>query len=333
MMELNPREALRNNVIGTWRVAAAAGRHRVEKFVLVSTDKAVEPVNIMGATKRAAELVVMELQSAYPNTVFGAVRFGNVLGSAGSVIPIFKRQLEEGKPLTVTHPEVTRYFMTIPEAAQLVLQAALLPELRGRIAMLEMGEPVRILDLARTLVRLSGGGRAEESIVFTGLRPGEKLHEELVAPGEHASPTAVSKVLMLHPDAARGPAVIERLVHWDRLLWMGDTDPVMDDLFHVVPDRRRHSTGGTRRKTDRVPLDRARSTGLHDDGARERQLDDVATLLFDVASDLDSIHASRRGQPHLIALDGAGSPAEDLFTEEAARRQAVSRAALRVRAQ
>jgi FlaA1/EpsC-like NDP-sugar epimerase len=250
MMESNAREALRNNVIGTWRVAAAAGRHRVEKFVLVSTDKAVQPVNIMGATKRAAELVVMELQNAYPDTVFGAVRFGNVLGSAGSVIPVFKRQLEEGKPLTVTHPDVTRYFMTIPEASQLVLQASLLPELRGRIAMLEMGEPVRILDLARTLVRLSGGGRADDSIVFTGLRPGEKLHEELVAPGERATPTAVPKVRILHPEAARSRGVVQRLPRWDRLLWLGETDPVVADLFRVVPERRRRMDPGSRRKTD-----------------------------------------------------------------------------------
>jgi FlaA1/EpsC-like NDP-sugar epimerase len=252
MMESNAREAIRNNVIGTWRVAAAAGRHRVEKFVLVSTDKAVRPVNIMGATKHAAELVVMELQEAYPDTAFGVVRFGNVLGSAGSVIPVFKRQLEEGKPLTVTHPEVTRYFMTIPEAAQLVLQASLLPELKGRIAMLEMGEPVRILDLARTLVRLSGGGRVDESIVFTGLRPGEKMHEELVAPGEQASATSISKVSILEPEAAPHLRVVPRLPRWDRMLWLGESDEVVADMFQVVPERRTRFSAGSRRKSDFV---------------------------------------------------------------------------------
>jgi FlaA1/EpsC-like NDP-sugar epimerase len=253
MMESNAAEAIRNNVIGTWRVAEAAGRHHAEKFVLVSTDKAVQPVNIMGATKRTAELVVMELQEAYPDTLFGAVRFGNVLGSAGSVIPVFKRQLEEGKPLTVTHPDVTRYFMTIPEAAQLVLQASLLPELRGRIAMLEMGQPVRILDLARTLLRLSGGSRVEDSIVFIGLRPGEKLHEQLIAPGEEATPTSISKVHILRPDASRSLGVLGRMQGWERLLWLGQTDPVVAELFSVVPERRKNRAEGWRRKSDDAP--------------------------------------------------------------------------------
>ena len=253
MMESNAREAIRNNVIGTWRVAAAAGRHHVQKCILVSTDKAVRPVNIMGATKRAAELVVMELQEAYPATSYGVVRFGNVLGSAGSVIPVFKRQLEEKKPLTVTHPEVTRYFMTIPEAAQLVLQASLLFELKGRIAMLEMGEPVRILELARTLVRLSGGGRADDAIVFTGLRPGEKLHEELVAPGEKANPTSIPKVKILDPEPARSLKVVPRLPGWDRMLWLGDSDAVITDLFQVVPERRKRTAVGLRRKSDQEP--------------------------------------------------------------------------------
>ncbi|MGH7505754.1 MAG: polysaccharide biosynthesis protein, partial [Longimicrobiales bacterium] len=148
MMELNVREALRNNVLGTRRVAEAAGRFAAEKLVLVSSDKAVRPTSVMGASKRLSELVILELQSRFPKTAFAAVRFGNVLGSAGSVIAIFREQIENGKPLTVTHPEATRYFMTIPEAVQLILQTSLLPEVRGRIAMLEMGEPVRILDLA-----------------------------------------------------------------------------------------------------------------------------------------------------------------------------------------
>lgn len=236
MMESNEREALRNNIIGTWRVAAAAGRHGAEKVVLVSTDKAVRPANVMGATKRVAEIVILELQEAYPQTVFGAVRFGNVLGSAGSVVPIFKRLLEEGKPLTVTDAEITRYFMTIPEAAQLVLQASLLPELRGCIAMLDMGSPIRILDLARTLIRLSGGGRGREPIVFTGLRPGEKLHEELVAPEEQASPTRIPKVNILQPNRAVRHGVLARIGEWDRLLAAWQPDAVMGELLEMVPE-------------------------------------------------------------------------------------------------
>ncbi len=194
MMETNRREAVRNNVLGTWRVADAAGRHGAAKFVLVSTDKAVRPVSVMGATKRLAEVVVLELQEQYRATAFAAVRFGNVLGSAGSVLPIFKRQLEQGRQLTVTHPDVTRYFMTIPEAVQLILVASLMPEVRGHIAMLEMGQPVKILDLARNLLDLSGIRHGDGRIVYTGLRPGERLHEELVAPDEITEETAHPKV-------------------------------------------------------------------------------------------------------------------------------------------
>jgi FlaA1/EpsC-like NDP-sugar epimerase len=219
MMECNPREAVRNNVIGTWRVAEAAGRHGVEKFVLVSTDKAVRPVSVMGASKRLAELVVLEMQEQYPETTFAAVRFGNVLGSAGSVIPIFKMQIAAGKPLTVTHPEATRYFMTIPEAVQLILQASLLPEVVGSIAMLEMGEPVRIADLARNLLELSdvrdGSGN---HIVYTGLRPGERLHEELIAPNEETVPTAHAKVRIVRSNNGSGKPLIAALDGWERAL-------------------------------------------------------------------------------------------------------------------
>ena len=198
VMEDNAREAVRNNVIGTMRVADAAGRHGAAKFVLVSTDKAAQPANVMGTTKRLAEMLVLELQQRYAPTMFTAVRFGNVLGSNGSVIPIFEKQLRAGKPLTVTHPEATRYFMTITEAVQLILQSSLLPELAGNIAVLEMGEPVRIVELAENMLRLSGvPHRNGDSIVFTGLRPGEKLHEELVAPDEESLPTAVPKVSLI----------------------------------------------------------------------------------------------------------------------------------------
>ena len=198
MLEENAYEAARNNVFGTWRIGEAAGRHRCAKVVLISTDKAVQPVSTMGASKRLSEIVMLELQAQFPDTTFSAVRFGNVLGSSGSVLPIFRRQLAEGRPLTVTHPEVTRYFMTIPEAVQLVLLASLLKDIKGRIAMLEMGEPVRIVDLARNLLELSGMRHSDGHIVYTGLRPGERLHEELLAPDERTVPTLHPKVRVIH---------------------------------------------------------------------------------------------------------------------------------------
>ena len=237
MMESNEREALRNNVIGTWRIAEAAGRNGVERFVLISTDKAVRPANVMGATKRLAEIVILELQDEFSDTAFGAVRFGNVLGSAGSVIPVFKKQLEQGKPLTVTHEDVTRYFMTIPEASQLVLQASLLPELRGRIAMLEMGKPVKIIDLAQSLIRLSGGGQGLDRIIVTGLRPGEKLHEELVAPQERVFPTRVPKVNILEPGPrAQDHGLLQRIGLWDHQLAVWNLRPVVNQLREIVPE-------------------------------------------------------------------------------------------------
>ena len=197
MLEENAYEAARNNVFGTWRIGDAAGRHGAAKVVLISTDKAVRPVSTMGASKRLAEIVMLELQEQYPGTTFASVRFGNVLGSSGSVLPIFRRQLAEGRPLTVTHPEVTRYFMTIPEAVQLVLLASLQSDVRGRIAMLEMGEPMRIVDLARNLLELSGMRHSDNHIVYTGLRAGERLHEKLVAPDEQAISTTHPKVRVI----------------------------------------------------------------------------------------------------------------------------------------
>lgn len=215
MMEDSPREAVRNNVLGTLHVARAAGRHGAAEFVLVSTDKAVNPANVMGASKRLAELVVLELQQLYAETTYCAVRFGNVLGSQGSVIPIFKNQLKAGKPLTVTHPEATRFFMTIPEAVQLILQASLLPQIRGQIVMLDMGEPVRIMDLAENLLRLSGANNSGEgSVVITGLRPGEKLHEELVAADEETIPTGIDKLRILRYGNGKVADLLDRVVAW-----------------------------------------------------------------------------------------------------------------------
>ncbi|MFN3913813.1 MAG: polysaccharide biosynthesis protein [Aquabacterium sp.] len=180
--------ALRNNTWGTYLAAQAAAAHGVQRFVLISTDKAVNPTNVMGATKRAAEMVLSHWAARAPGTRFTAVRFGNVLGSSGSVIPKFKEQIAKGGPVTVTHPEITRYFMTIPEAAQLVLQSAALAE-TGQVFVMDMGESVKIVDLARKLIHLSGHTEAEIPIVFCGLRPGEKLYEELLADADTTLPT------------------------------------------------------------------------------------------------------------------------------------------------
>lgn len=207
MEQENACQALLNNVLGTYVLAQVAIRFAVEKFVLVSTDKAVNPVSVMGATKRLAEMVCQAWQqsiskpAANPDnpshsTCFVMVRFGNVLGSTGSVIPKFREQIARGGPITITHPEITRYFMSIPEAAQLVLQAGLMGGVRGggEIFVLDMGDPVKIVDLANVMIRLSGLNEEDIRIVYTGLRPGEKLHEELLSANENTLPTPHQKV-------------------------------------------------------------------------------------------------------------------------------------------
>ena len=211
MEEGNAWAALRNNTLGTWQAATAAAESGAERFVLISTDKAVNPTNVMGATKRAAEMVVSHLAAQHSGTRFMAVRFGNVLGSSGSVIPKFKEQIERGGPVTVTHPEIIRYFMTIPEAARLVLQAAAIGD-SGQVMVLDMGEPVKIVDLARQLIRLSGHTEDEIGIEFSGLRPGEKLYEELLADADATLPTPVPRLRLARLNET--PQGIEELVRW-----------------------------------------------------------------------------------------------------------------------
>jgi len=235
MEEVNAWEAVQNNVLGTCVLATAAERAGVEQFVLISTDKAVNPGNVMGASKRLAEMVCQGLQREV-GLRYVMVRFGNVLGSAGSVIPKFRQQIAEGGPVTVTHPEITRYFMSIPESAQLVLQAGAMGH-GGEIFVLDMGEPVRIVDLAREMIRLSGLRDGEIEIVFTGLRAGEKLYEEVLADGERTLPTPHPKLRIAR---ARGvaPDWLPRLTEW-----LERTQPLTDDevraaLARFVPEYR-----------------------------------------------------------------------------------------------
>jgi len=235
LMEVDPGEAIKNNVVGTRNVAQAADKYGVRNFVMISTDKAVNPTSILGSTKRLAEMSIQCL-NARSQTDFVTVRFGNVLGSNGSVIPIFKEQIARGGPVTVTHPEMRRYFMTIPEAAQLVLQAASMGK-GGEIFVLDMGEPVKIVDLARDLITLSGFRPGEDiEIVFTGMRPGEKLFEELSIRGEDMVPTRHPKIGIWKnrpADEKTLNAVVEELL---QIADRGDYQAIIRIIKQVIPE-------------------------------------------------------------------------------------------------
>ncbi|MBN1612982.1 MAG: polysaccharide biosynthesis protein, partial [Deltaproteobacteria bacterium] len=235
IQEMNAQEAVFNNVLGTRNLVDTACEGGVESFVFVSTDKAVRPTNVMGATKRVAEMYVASMNGA-ARTRFMAVRFGNVLGSSGSVVPIFQQQIAEGHPVTVTHPDVTRYFMTIPEACQLILQAGAMGE-GGEIFILDMGKPVRIADMARDLIHLHGlEPEKDVPIAYIGLRPGEKLQEELITEGEGIAPTTHAKIRVIRGQSGDARSLGGRI---DELLSLADTydaDRIKDKLRKIVPE-------------------------------------------------------------------------------------------------
>ena len=222
LMEENPVEAVRNNAVATRIVAAAAGEAGAKRFVLVSTDKAVRPATVMGASKALAEWAIEAAQSRYPNTTFSTVRFGNVLGSSGSVVPIFRRQISAGGPVTVTDPRMTRYFMTIPEAVQLIIRAASLAS-RGEMFVLDMGEPVKIIDLARNMIRLSGQEPdVDIAIEIVGARPGEKIHEDLFNPDERPRQTQAEKIVAAERPVLDADWVEEAFARVEEGVYQGD---------------------------------------------------------------------------------------------------------------
>lgn len=240
LMEGNPLEAIRNNAIATQVTAKTAAAAGAERFVLVSTDKAVNPHTVMGASKAMAEWIVEAAGQRYPRTRFVTVRFGNVLASSGSVVPIFRTQIEQGGPVTVTHPEMTRYFMTIPEAVQLVIQAADLGAASGEVFVLEMGEPVRIIDLARNMIRLAGyEPDVDIAIEFVGPRPGEKIHEELLNPDERSQPTAADRIVRAVRDRAHDPEWVESSVkRLEGMVASGDEAGLAERVVEVVTEHR-----------------------------------------------------------------------------------------------
>ena len=234
LMEVHVFEAIENNVFGTYNLAVAAAEHGVEDFLMISSDKAVRPTNVMGATKRVAELILLALQNG--RTKYVAVRFGNVLGSNGSVIPIFKKQIAAGGPVTVTHPEMRRFFMTIPEACQLVLQASAIGK-GGQICVLDMGQPVKIVDLARNLILLSGLKPDEDiKIIFSGMRPGEKLFEELSSLLEDTVPTEHEKIRIFIGEGVPKEDILTWLDSLHQICETRDTGRLVVALKEIVLD-------------------------------------------------------------------------------------------------
>ena len=252
LVEHNPAEGLQNNVLGTLNLAQIAKAHGVSHFVLISTDKAVRPTNVMGATKRFAELVLQALADLQDGskTCFSMVRFGNVLDSSGSVVPLFRDQIKAGGPVTLTHPEVTRYFMTIPEAAQLVIQAGAMAN-GGEVFVLDMGEPVKIYDLAHRMIELSGltvrdpeTGVGDIEIVISGLRPGEKLYEELLI-GENPIPTPHPRIMMAREDFLTWPEITPELALLQLKLGESDFEGLINQLKRIVQGYQPTSHGST----------------------------------------------------------------------------------------
>lgn len=235
LMEKNPEEAIKNNVIGTYNIAQVSHEYKVEKFVLISTDKAVNPTNVMGATKRIAEMIIQSYNK-HSETEFVAVRFGNVLGSNGSVIPLFKEQIKEGGPVTVTHEEITRYFMTIPEAVQLVLRASSMAE-GGEIFVLDMGEPVKIKDLAFNLIRLSGfEPNVDIEVAYTGLRPGEKLYEELlISHDKNQVQTSIDKIFIERPTEINEKELFELIKELEKAAYYLEIEKIIHLIEKLVP--------------------------------------------------------------------------------------------------
>lgn len=234
LMEMHPVEAVKTNVFGTRNVAEAASLAGTKKFIFISTDKAVNPSSVMGASKLLAELIIRQLNNQ-SDTVFAAVRFGNVLGSSGSVVPVFRDQVRRGGPVTVTHPEMTRYFMTIPEAVSLVIQAGTMAG-GGEVFLLDMGEPVKIVDLACDMIRLSGYEPGRDiDIIFTGIRPGEKLHEEMLTSEEGASATRHKKIFAARPCLVDAVALEKELTDLEKLLSDADGERIFQVLKRVVP--------------------------------------------------------------------------------------------------
>ncbi len=236
LMESNPLEAVRNNAVATRITAETAAASKVERFVLVSTDKAVNPQTVMGASKAMAEWIVEAAGHRHPHTRFGSVRFGNVLASSGSVVPIFRRQIERGGPVTVTHPEMTRYFMTIPEAVQLVISAGDIGAGKGEVFVLDMGDPVRIVDLAHNMIRLAGYEPERDiAVEFTGPRPGEKLHEVLIGAGERSQPTASKRILRTVRQTPLDPDWLDRTLNaLEQLILAGDEVNLSETVVAIV---------------------------------------------------------------------------------------------------